>query len=205
MRSPANARKPLRTDGRTDRRTDGRTDGHAVKRLRLAGWTNGPMYRSKEGISGFGRTDGRTTRKHNASGAGIKRDIWKCCPQCAVFDTRENRNMFTCLIMSHQAIIWYLFDPSCPGYSVCWTGRGTALSHKSLRWRHNDQDGVSNHQPHGCLLNRLFRRRSNKTSKLRVTGLCVGNSPGPVNSPHKGPVTRKMFPFDDVIMWVPQP
>ena len=36
--------------------------------------------------------------------------------------------------------------------------------------------------------------------KLRVTGLCVGNSPGPVNSPHKGPVTRKMFPFDDVIM-----
>ena len=39
-----------------------------------------------------------------------------------------------------------------------------------------------------------------KTSKLRVTGLCVGNSPGPVNSPHKGPVTRKMFPFDDVIM-----
>ena len=39
-----------------------------------------------------------------------------------------------------------------------------------------------------------------KTSKLHVTGLCEGNSPGPVNSPHKGPVTRKMFPFDDVIM-----
>ena len=37
-------------------------------------------------------------------------------------------------------------------------------------------------------------------SKLRVTGLCAGNSPGPVNCPHKGPVTRKMFPFDDVIM-----
>ena len=70
----------------------------------------------------------------------------------------------------------------------------------TLPWRHNDHDSVSNHQPHGCLLNRLFRRRSKKTSKLRVTGLCVGNSPGPVNSPHKGPVTRKMFPFDDVIM-----
>ena len=69
-----------------------------------------------------------------------------------------------------------------------------------LQWRHDDNDGVSNHQPHGCLLNRLFRRSSKKTSKLRVTGLCVGNSPGPVNSPHKGPVTRKMFPFDDVIM-----
>ena len=56
-------------------------------------------------------------------------------------------------------------------------------------------------QPHDCLLNRLFRRRSKKTSKLRVIGLCVGNSPRPVNSPHKGPVTRKMFPFDDVIMF----
>ena len=28
-----------------------------------------------------------------------------------------------------------------------------------------------------CLLNRLFRRRSRKTSKLHVTGLCAGNSP----------------------------
>ena len=51
-------------------------------------------------------------------------------------------------------------------------------SHKSLRWRHNERDSVSNHQPHDCLLSRLFRRRSKKTSKLRVTGLCVGNSPG---------------------------
>ena len=48
----------------------------------------------------------------------------------------------------------------------------------TLRWRHNDHAGVSNHQPHGCLLNRLFRRNSKKTSKLRVTGLCAGNSPG---------------------------
>ena len=48
----------------------------------------------------------------------------------------------------------------------------------ALRWRHNGRDSVSNHQPHHCLLNRLFRRRSKKTSKLRATGLCVGNSPG---------------------------
>ena len=40
------------------------------------------------------------------------------------------------------------------------------------------------------------RRRSKKT--LKLTGLCEGNSP--VNSLHKGPVTRKMFLFDDVIM-----
>ena len=57
--------------------------------------------------------------------------------------------------------------------------------------------GVSNHHPHDCLLNHLFRHRSKKTSKLRVTGLCAW----PVNSPHKWPVTRKMFPFCDVNMW----
>ena len=48
----------------------------------------------------------------------------------------------------------------------------------ALQRRHNGSDGVSNHQPHDCLLNRLFRRRSKKTSKLRVTDLSAGNSPG---------------------------
>ena len=47
----------------------------------------------------------------------------------------------------------------------------------ALQWRHNGCDGISNHQPHDCLLNLLFRCRSKKTSKLRVTGLCAGNSP----------------------------
>ena len=51
-------------------------------------------------------------------------------------------------------------------------------SPRTLQWRHNERDSVSNHQPHDCLLNRLFRRWSKKTSKLRVTCLCAGNSPG---------------------------
>ena len=69
-----------------------------------------------------------------------------------------------------------------------------------LRWRDNGRDGVSNDQPHDCLRNSLFGRRSKKTSKFRLTGFCAGIHWGPVNSPHKWPVTRKMFPFDDVIM-----
>ena len=71
--------------------------------------------------------------------------------------------------------------------------------HRSSQWRLNGRDSVSNHQPHDCFLSHLFRHRSKKTSKLRVTGLCVGNSPGTGEFPHKWPVTRKMFPFDDVI------
>ena len=50
-------------------------------------------------------------------------------------------------------------------------------NYKPLQWRHNELNGVSNHQRLNCLLNRLFRLRSEQISKLRVTGLCEGNSP----------------------------
>ena len=72
----------------------------------------------------------------------------------------------------------------------CTLWRWPFLFSHPLQWRHNGCDCVSDHQPQDCLLNRLFRRRSKKTPKLRW----------PVNSPHKWPVTRKMFQFDDVIM-----
>ena len=46
----------------------------------------------------------------------------------------------------------------------------------ALQWRHNERHGVSNNHPLDCLHNRLFRRKSKKTSKLCVTDLCAGNS-----------------------------
>ena len=48
---------------------------------------------------------------------------------------------------------------------------------QSLLWRHNERNGVSNHRRIDGLLNRIFRHRSDKTSKLRVTGLYEGISP----------------------------
>ena len=71
----------------------------------------------------------------------------------------------------------------------------------ALQWRHNERHGVSNRRCLDCLLNRFFRCISKRTSNLRVTGPCEGNPPATGCSPHKGPVTREMFPFDDVIMW----
>ena len=71
----------------------------------------------------------------------------------------------------------------------------------SLQWRHNEPDGVSNHQFHNCLLNRLFRRRSKKTSKLRVTAFVRGIHRWPVNSPTKGQWRGKCFHLMTVIMW----
>ena len=47
----------------------------------------------------------------------------------------------------------------------------------ALHWRHNERYGVSKHRRVHGLLECWFRRRSQKTSKLRTTGLCAGKSP----------------------------
>ena len=53
---------------------------------------------------------------------------------------------------------------------VCIGSSNGFSPNRPLKMRHNEPDGVSNHQP------LPFRRRSKKTSKLRVTGLYEGNS-----------------------------
>ena len=77
----------------------------------------------------------------------------------------------------------------------------------SLQWRHNERDGASNQPPQDFLLNRLFKAQIKENSKASRHWPLCGEFTGergihrwPVNSPHKGPLTRKMFPFDDVIM-----
>ena len=75
----------------------------------------------------------------------------------------------------------------------------------SLQWRHHERDSVSNHQPHDCLLIVYMivysdadqRKHENSESLAFMRGI----HRGPVNSPHKLPVTRKMLPFDEVIMF----
>ena len=73
-----------------------------------------------------------------------------------------------------------------------------------LQWRHNELDGVSNHQPHGCLRNRLCRQIKENIKAPRHWPLW-GEFTSDRWIPHKGLVTRKMFPFDDVIMRIPDP
>ena len=71
-----------------------------------------------------------------------------------------------------------------------------------LQWLHNECDGVSNHRV--CFIcssvcSCADQRKHQSSASLAFVG---GIHRWPVNSPHKGPVTRKMFPFDDVIMFV---
>ena len=107
---------------------------------------------------------------------------------------------------------WYVFFSFCNTRTIfSWDiahstfkleisrSRSRPKSTQTLEWRHNERDGVSNHQPHDCLLNRLFRRRCRKHQSSTSLAFMRGIHHWPVNSPHKGPVTRNMFPFDDSI------
>ena len=93
--------------------------------------------------------------------------------------------------------------PFCLSHNMLkWVSEGYLILQQSpgvSQWRHNGCDGVSNHQPH-CLFNRLFRLRSNKKNHQSSASLAFvrGIHRWPVNSPHKWPVTLKMFPFDYV-------
>ena len=131
--------------------------------------------------------------------------IW--CQMLIHDNSKEIQAAFICWFSTHKAMAqltkeWSRYQASINIYMRdVHKGITEHIRFIALQWRHTGRDSLSNHQPHDCLLNRLFRRRSKKTSKLRVTGLCVwGIHRSPVNSPHKWPVTRKMFPFDDVIM-----
>ena len=69
--------------------------------------------------------------------------------------------------------------------------------------RHNGHDGVSNHQPYDCFYSTVYsgadqRKHQSSASLTFLRGI----HRWPVNFPHKWPVTRKMFPFDDVLVYV---
>ena len=79
---------------------------------------------------------------------------------------------------------------------MAWCLCGTKPLSNPLQRRHNEHDSVSNHQCLYCLFSCLFRHRSKKISKLRVTGLCVGNSPGTGEFP-----TQKASNAENVSIW----
>ena len=78
-----------------------------------------------------------------------------------------------CWLNSRTMLIW---EAMTLMWHHCFGTHSSSKKLWSLQWRHNERDGVSNHQPHNCLINPLVRRKSKKASKLRVTGLCEGNS-----------------------------
>ena len=104
--------------------------------------------------------------------AGCHSDDLRCCPMSSWWYN-------VILIQSHPDDLapdrisseWLMADAWChlgDLVGVYISPRWVTVN-SSSRWRHNGRDSVSNHQPHDCLINRLFRRRSMKISKLCVT------------------------------------
>ena len=93
-----------------------------------------------------------------------------------------------------------LYNQRLFGVSCCVNGQTRRQRNISSQWRHNERYGVSNHRRLDCLLNLLFKHRSKKNQSSASLAFVRGIHRWPVNSPHKGPVTRKIFPIDDVIM-----
>ena len=79
------------------------------------------------------------------------------------------------------------------------TGATAMLPKCPLQWRHNERDGVSNHRRLDCLLNHSDADQRKLQSSASLI-FVIGIHRWPVHSSHKWPVTRKMFPFDDVFM-----
>ena len=106
--------------------------------------------------------------------------IWTSC------ELHKNYTTSTQEVPMYYTWIWSLTSLLCTSYewaarsivvSPCsWSVKHTcSVSHEicqySLQWRHNERNDVSNHRCLDCLLNRLFRRWSKRSSKLCVTGL----------------------------------
>ena len=130
---------------------------------------------------------------------------WVCATDIGATRSRNNSQFlffFTrkcpcrwCQI-SHVTVYWVIGTKApCPRYRVNKT---------CLAWRHathhNGRDSVSNHQPHDCFSTVNSDADQRKHQSTASLALVRGTRRGPVNSTHKWPVTRKKFPFHDVIM-----
>ena len=111
-------------------------------------------------------------------------------PRC--FGLSVSRNN-TYILLNHQVMFLKLqFSPLLPM---------PFLFTATLQWRHYERDGVSYHRRLDCLPNVCSGADQRKHQSSASLAFVRGIHRWPVDSPQKGPVTRKMFPFDDVIIF----
>ena len=108
--------------------------------------------------------------------AGLVMHIYVSWPQWDNSSNGEMETLFTLILISCTPEWCFLVNNIQCDFEMESLKR--TYSHATLQWLHNERDGISNHQRLNCLLNRLFRRRSNKTLNHHITGLCEGNPIG---------------------------
>ena len=114
-------------------------------------------------------------------------------------------------VKQYQCVIgrWHLKNQSSRGRRHCFTFCGQRYakwwpSSAKQRWHYSDVivSAIESQITSITVVNSTVysgadqRKHQSSASLAFVEGI----HRSPVNSPHKGPVTRKMFPFDDVIM-----
>ena len=140
------------------------------------------------------------------------RSLYISCTACRIlpyrlmgfflFYSRLEIKLILSYLMFYSLCILLLNSPMCvPSVSAwpCVTSHlvvsrcrlSSAEGDSSLQWRHNGRDSVS-------IASRLFSQPFILTQIKE--NIKAPRHWRPVNSPHKWPVTRKMFPFDDVII-----
>ena len=98
-----------------------------------------------------------------------------------------------------NGVLWDIWYVHC---GICEIGLFLLMEDEdTLQSRLDQCDGVSTYWRLYCSLNRFFsgayqRNHQSSASLAFVRGIYTW----PAGSPHKRPVTRKIFPFDDVIM-----
>ena len=103
---------------------------------------------------------------------------------------------------------WNNLKLSC----LCWV---SLTVYCALQWHHNERGFISNHQPHNCLLNRLFKVQIKEISKLLSHWPLCGEFTGDLWIPcTKGQKRGKCFHFmmsswyvkpgirSETIMWI---
>ena len=104
--------------------------------------------------------------------------------------------------------LWFIINPTS---TICWYMNGHLFTQtawyisalvvgqqylveeswvSTSLWCQNGRDGVSNHQHHDCLINRLFRCKTKNQSSASLA-FVRGIHRWPVHSPHKWPVTTR--------------
>ena len=134
---------------------------------------------------------------HPTEQSNMQGSFWKCAqPMRDNITLQHHLSLAGCIQDSFTACTWCGLDPEMSfmifhfriwiqmrGHHLTFNTNHTAdvspWPHHlwTKQWLHNERSGISNHRCLDCLLNHLLRRRSKKTSKLPITGLCEGNPP----------------------------
>ena len=113
----------------------------------------------------------------------------------------------------HSPFDWYIYiyiTWTCCAYKCqnstdqCWPSGGTVLTTKLHKYHYNDVImGAMASQIISLtiLYSTVYSGADKKNPSSASLAFVRGIHRWPVNSPHKGPVTREMLPVDDVIMF----